>query len=156
MQEWVQQHKQHTSSYWGHYVIITRQTAAVAMLRQKNLVKHCGTEQVFGEKYLLVPHSVGFTVPSIINVQLKFKDGPWRASLASPPWNDALRLYWHFRWIFPVTSTIPGFFLFLPWAQKEGRNQRQKLSRSTSQGNGSPCKMMLSSTKPYFKTGCHH
>lgn len=46
--------------------------------------------------------------------------------------------------------------VFFRGAQKdpEARTKKQKLSHSTSQGNGSPCKMMLSNTKPNFKTGC--
>lgn len=63
---------------------LQRQIAAVAILRQNNLVKQCRTQRVFGEKYLLVQHCAVFIVSCIINVVLKSKDSPRCASLSLP------------------------------------------------------------------------
>lgn len=59
---------------------------------------------------------------------------------------------------FSVTPKVVNFtdFLLFRWAQEdpEARNQRQKLSHSTGQSNGFPCKVMPSDARPNLKTGC--
>lgn len=127
------------------------------MSRQNNLVKQCRKEQVFGEKYSL---GAVFIVSCIINAVLKFKDSP-RCASSSPPASGVTlsSFFWNIQVNLSLSmkvSALQTTFFFSRWAQKdpEAMNQRQKLSHSTCQRNGSPCKMMLSNAKPNLKTGC--
>lgn len=132
--------------------------------RQNNLVKQCRMERVFGEKCLLVLHSAVFIISCIINVVLNLKRQPTPCIFISTTsttteWSDVLQLspkhpgeslstgkYQRYRLVF--------FFLCELRRIPRQRTGDKSSSHSTSQVNGSPCKMMLSNAKPNLKTGC--